>query len=146
MKKIFSLLFAVVVGLSATTVAQGNALQQRSALQQKKVQKERVAQAPAQISRPRKAPANTPTAAYLESTFSYNTSEKLVLCFYFDVTPCNAMVLTGSFNNWSTDPSKCIIFDDLGVKDAMYAGWYAVQLDWASGIQAKPIQLKVTIN
>ena len=71
MKKIFSLLFAVVVGMSATTVAQGNALQQRTAMQQKKVQKERVAQAPAQISRPRKAPANTPTVEYLETTLSY---------------------------------------------------------------------------
>lgn len=142
MKKMFSLLFAVVVGFSATTVAQGNALQQRTALQQKKVQKERVAQAPAQISRPRKAPATTPpTSEYLVSEFGYNLSSQLVLCFYFDVTPCKQVVLTGSFNNWSTDVSECVNFYHLGDYNSTYEGWYIVGVDWASGIQAKPVQL-----
>ena len=81
------------------------------------------------------APTKVPTVADLGA--KYDVQNNVVLCFYFDVAPCNDVVLAGSYNGWTEDPSKCEVFEELDGFD----GWWVAQVKWVEGIQAKPLQL-----
>ena len=83
------------------------------------------------------APASTPTVANL-TTAGFDVTNNVVLCFYFDVAPCNAVVLAGSYNEWTDDVTKCIEFEALTGFD----GWFVAETPYVEGIQAKPLQLK----
>lgn len=81
------------------------------------------------------APTKVPTANDLAA--KYDVATKVVLCCYFDVAPCNDIVLAGSYNGWTSDVSKCEVFEELDGFD----GWWVAQVNWVEGIQAKPLQL-----
>jgi len=81
------------------------------------------------------APASVPAVSDLAS--KYDLANNVVLCFYFDAEPCNTVVLAGSYNGWSDDPSKCVEFEALDG----FAGWYVAEAKYEAGFMAKPLQL-----
>ena len=81
------------------------------------------------------APSTIPTVADLAA--KYDLANNVVLCCYFDVAPCNDVVLAGSYNGWTSEVSKCLVFQQLD----KYDGWWAVEVKWVEGLQAKPLQL-----
>ena len=83
------------------------------------------------------APATTPTVANLTAA-GFDVTNNVVLCCYFDVAPCNTVVLAGSYNEWSDDPTQCIEFEEL----TGFEGWFVAETPYVAGIQAKPLQLK----
>lgn len=80
-------------------------------------------------------PTKVPTVADLGA--KYDVENNVVLCLYFDVAPCNDVVLAGSYNGWSEDPSKCIVFEEFDG----FAGWWVAEVPYEEGIQGKPVQL-----
>ena len=77
-----------------------------------------------------------PTVADLSKIYDGTTN--VVLCCYFDETPCNDVVLAGSYNGWSDDPALCAKFEAL----EGFEGWYVAEAPYAEGFMAKPLQLK----
>lgn len=77
-----------------------------------------------------------PTVADLSAIYDGTTN--VVLCCYFDETPCNDVVLAGSYNEWSDNPANCQKFEALEGFD----GWYVAEAPYAEGFMAKPLQLK----
>lgn len=77
-----------------------------------------------------------PTVDDLAKT--YDLENNVVLCCYFDETPCNMVVLTGSFNGWSTEFEECPKFNPV----EGYEGWWVAEAPYAEDFSAKPIQLK----
>ncbi|MBQ3673353.1 MAG: hypothetical protein II928_02635 [Paludibacteraceae bacterium] len=67
-----------------------------------------------------------------------NAATDVILCCYFDVAPCNDVVLAGSYNEWSDDPTKCTTFEAV----TGYDGWYVASATYSANFQAKPLQLK----
>ena len=61
------------------------------------------------------------TACYPSASLlaDYYTAGEVCLCVYFKEEPCNAVVVTGSYNSCSMDPKKCAMF----VPVEGYAGW-----------------------
>lgn len=80
---------------------------------------------------------NVPTTAVL-SEYG-NPATDVILCCYFDVEPCNAVVLAGSYNGWTDDVTQCVEFEAL---TGDYEGWYVASATYADGFMAKPLQLK----
>ena len=80
-------------------------------------------------------PENVPTVQDLAA--KYDVANNVVLCCYFDSTACNPVVLAGSYNGWSDDPEKCVLFEALEGFD----GWFVAEVKYEDGIQAKPLQL-----
>lgn len=82
-----------------------------------------------------------PTESDLKAA-GYLPNANVVLCIYPDTEGeagvCNDIVLAGSYNGWSNDPSKCEKFEEL---DA-FPGWWAVQVPFTDGLMAKPLQLR----
>lgn len=87
-------------------------------------------------------PTDAPTAADLVAA-GYNMTNNIVLCFQFDVAPCNDVVVAGTYRmdslgNWITDPSQLVHMTPL----AGFEGWYAAQIPYSEySVQAKPVQL-----
>lgn len=75
----------------------------------------------------------------------YYTTGQVCACFYVpDEMACNTMVMTGTFNNWSSDAANCAELSP--VKG--YEGWYVTGFDAIVdetqpyyGVQAKPLIL-----
>ncbi len=87
--------------------------------------------------------SDIPTVEDLASA-GYNTTDSIVLCFYFDDAPCNDVVIAGNYCSWTTDPSLMVHMSAL----EGFEGWYAAEIPyntsgttWAN--QAKPVQLSV---
>ena len=82
-----------------------------------------------------------PTESDLKAA-GYLPNANVVLCIYPDTEGeagvCNDIVLAGSYNGWSNDPTKCEKFEEL---DA-FPGWWAVQVPFTDGLMAKPLQLR----
>ena len=73
----------------------------------------------------------------------YNQGEVCVCFFVPAEMNCNNIVLTGSFNGWSSTPTECLAVEAV----EGYDGWYVCSFepeaepDATKGIQAKPIML-----
>lgn len=81
--------------------------------------------------------AKVPAATDLLNA-GFNPRANAVLALYFDVAPCNDVVLAGSYNNWITDPDSLAHFRRVEGFD----GWYAVEVPYANAsINVKPAQL-----
>ena len=78
----------------------------------------------------------------------YNEGQVCVCIFVPAAMACNDIVLTGSFNGWSSTVADCMKFMAI----AGYDGWYVAAFDpeeepdEVKGIQAKPIMLDVDGN
>lgn len=75
----------------------------------------------------------------------YNQGDACV-CFYVPIEiDCNNIVVTGSFNNWSSNVAMCAAVEPV----EGYSGWYVTSFtpeaepDATKGIQIKPIMLTV---
>jgi hypothetical protein len=74
----------------------------------------------------------------------YNQGDVCVCIFVPAEMNCNDIVLTGSFNNWSTDPANLLLFEPI----EGYDGWYVTSFepeaepDSEKGMQAKPVMLQ----
>ena len=84
-------------------------------------------------------PGTVPTPEELGTLFDLNSY--VVLCMQFDVAPCEGVVMTGTYNNWSTDPDACLHFESL----AGFDGWWVVGIPYAKPedgyFGAKPVCL-----
>ena len=80
-------------------------------------------------------PTTVPTAQDL--ALKYDVANNVVLCCYFDVAPCNPVVLAGSYNGWDDDPAKCELFEELDGFD----GWWVVQFSNEGNPTVRPLQL-----
>ena len=86
--------------------------------------------------------SNTPTAVDLLNA-GFNPRANVVLALYFDVAPCNDVVLAGSYatdsmGNWIADPDQLAHFTRVEGFD----GWYAAEVPYANtSIIVKPVQL-----
>ena len=74
----------------------------------------------------------------------YYDQGNVCMCFYVpDAINCNTMVVTGSFNGWSSTIADCAAVEEV----EGYDGWYVASFapedepDAEKGIQAKPIML-----
>ena len=72
----------------------------------------------------------------------YDITNNVVVCLSFDVNPCNGVVYTGSFNNWSTDLNNCPTMTAV----PNFNGWYAVEFsaandEWGNPASGKPIAI-----
>lgn len=74
----------------------------------------------------------------------YYTHGNVCVCIYVPTDmACNDIVLTGSFNNWSTTIANCAMFEAI----AGYEGWFVTSFepedepDAEMGIQARPVML-----
>ena len=78
----------------------------------------------------------------------YNSGDVCVCIFVPADMACNDMVLTGSFNGWSSAIANCIPFEAV----EGYDGWYVASFeaeaepDATKGMQAKPIMLDADGN
>lgn len=73
----------------------------------------------------------------------YNQGDVCV-CFYVPAEMnCNNIVLTGSFNDWSSTISECPTFEPVEGYDGWYVGSFEPEAepDATNGIQAKPVML-----
>lgn len=78
----------------------------------------------------------------------YNPGDVCV-CFYVpEEINCNSIVLTGSFNGWSSTPTECVAVEAVEGYDGWYVGSFEAEAepDAEKGIQAKPIMLDVDGN
>ena len=71
----------------------------------------------------------------------YDVGSYVVLCCYFDTTPCNPIVLTGQYGNvnWSNDISQLVAMEPV----VGFDGWYAGQVPIETGKEVilRPVQL-----
>ena len=78
----------------------------------------------------------------------YNQGDVCVCFFVPAEMNCNNIVLTGSFNGWSSTPAECVAVEAV----EGYDGWYVASFeaeaepDAEKGMQAKPIMLDVDGN
>ena len=78
----------------------------------------------------------------------YNQGDVCVCFFVPADMNCNNIVLTGSFNGWSSTPAECVAVEAV----EGYDGWYVASFeaeaepDAEKGMQAKPIMLDVDGN
>ena len=78
----------------------------------------------------------------------YNQGDVCVCFFVPAEMNCNNIVVTGSFNGWSSNVAECVAVEAV----EGYDGWYVASFepeaepDEAKGIQAKPIMLDVDGN
>ncbi|MBR4263674.1 MAG: hypothetical protein IKQ48_03765 [Paludibacteraceae bacterium] len=78
----------------------------------------------------------------------YNQGDVCVCFFVPAEMNCNNIVLTGSFNGWSSTPAECVAVEPV----EGYDGWYVASFeaeaepDAEKGMQAKPIMLDVDGN
>ncbi len=87
-----------------------------------------------------------PTDAVLAD---YYNQGDVCVCFFVPADMnCNNIVLTGSFNGWSSTPAECVAVEAV----EGYDGWYVASFeaeaepDAEKGMQAKPIMLDVDGN
>ena len=86
--------------------------------------------------------AKVPTASDLLNA-GFNPRANVVLALYFDVAPCNDVVLAGSYaqdetGGWIMDPDQLAHFTRVEGFD----GWYAAEVPYANtSITVKPVQL-----
>ncbi len=86
--------------------------------------------------------STAPTAMDLLNA-GFNPRANAVLALYFDVAPCNDVVLAGSYatdsmGNWIMDPDQLAHFTRVEGFD----GWYAAEMPYANtSITVKPVQL-----
>jgi len=73
----------------------------------------------------------------------YNPGEVCVCFFVPAEMNCNNIVLTGSFNGWSSTPAECVAVEAVEGYDGWYVGSFEPEAepDAEKGIQAKPIML-----
>ena len=82
-------------------------------------------------------PSNEVLAEYYEAG-------NVCVCFFVPADmACNDMVITGSFNGWSSDLALCVKAEPVEGYDGWYVGSFAPEEepDAEKGIQAKPIML-----
>ena len=79
----------------------------------------------------------------------YYDQGNVCMCFFVPANmACNDIVVTGSFNGWSSNPAECVAVEPV----EGYDGWYVASFtpedepDAEKGIQAKPIMLDVDGN
>ena len=79
----------------------------------------------------------------------YYDQGNVCVCFFVPATmACNDIVVTGSFNGWSTNPVECLAVEAV----EGYDGWYVCSFepeaepDATKGMQAKPVMLDVDGN
>ena len=87
------------------------------------------------------AATDTPTEADLIAA-GYDTDKNVVMAFKFGVAPCYDVVIAGNYatdsiGGWITNPAQLVHMKALEGFD----GWYAAELPYAEGLQAKPVQL-----
>lgn len=85
---------------------------------------------------------NIPNETYLTHA-GYNPTTNVVMCYHFDVAPCNEVVLASGLavdpeGWWSTDISTMKRFKEL----KNFAGWYAAEISDIEEFSAKPVQLR----
>jgi hypothetical protein len=74
----------------------------------------------------------------------YYEQGKVCVCFFVpDTLNCNDIVLTGSFNGWSSTVAECVRVEAVESYDGWYVGSFEPEAepDAEKGIQAKPIML-----
>ena len=78
----------------------------------------------------------------------YNQGDVCVCFFVPDEMNCNNIVLTGSFNGWSSTPAECVVVEAVEGYDGWYVGSFEPEAEpsEADGICAKPIMLDVDGN
>ena len=78
----------------------------------------------------------------------YNQGDVCVCFFVPAEMNCNNIVLTGSFNGWSSTPNECVAVEAVEGYDGWYVGSFEPEAepDATKGIQAKPIMLDVDGN
>ena len=78
----------------------------------------------------------------------YNQGDVCVCFFVPAEMNCNNIVLTGSFNGWSSTPAECVAVEAVEGYDGWYVGSFEAEAepDAEKGIQAKPIMLDVDGN
>jgi hypothetical protein len=85
------------------------------------------------------APENVPTTQDLAA--KYDVGNAVVLCCYFDVAPCNPVVVTGEYGSisWSGNIDELESFEPLSGFD----GWYVVEVPFTAGktVSLRPVQL-----
>ena len=79
----------------------------------------------------------------------YYDQGHVCVCFFVpDTMNCNDIVLTGSFNDWTTNPAECVAVEAVEGYDGWYVGSFEPEAepDATKGIQAKPVMLDVDGN
>ena len=79
----------------------------------------------------------------------YYDQGHVCVCFFVPANmACNDIVLTGSFNGWSSNPAECVAVEAVEGYDGWYVGSFEPEAepDETKGIQAKPIMLDVDGN
>ena len=74
----------------------------------------------------------------------YYDQGEVCVCFFVPAEMnCNDIVLTGSFNGWSSTPAECVAVEAVEGYDGWYVGSFEPEAepDAEKGIQAKPIML-----
>lgn len=74
----------------------------------------------------------------------YYDQGHVCVCFFVPADMnCNNIVLTGSFNGWSSTPAECVAVEAVEGYDGWYVGSFEPEAepDAEKGIQAKPIML-----
>ena len=67
----------------------------------------------------------------------YLSQDAIHWFLYFDEPVCNDLVVTGSFNGWSSDTTEMLRMTAL----PECQGWYSVVIPYSDSVVAKPIQL-----
>ena len=84
-------------------------------------------------------PETVPTTQDLAA--KYDVANAVVLCCYFDVAPCNPIVVTGEYRSisWSGNIAELAAFEPV----VGFDGWYAVEVPFTAGktVNLRPIQL-----
>lgn len=84
-------------------------------------------------------PETVPTTQDLAA--KYDVANAVVLCCYFDVAPCNPVVVTGEYGSisWSGKIEELESFEPLSGFD----GWYVVEVPFTAGktVSLRPVQL-----
>ena len=78
----------------------------------------------------------TPTVGDLMN--DYDVENNVVLCVFFESEICDDIVIAGSYNEWSTELDGMLYMEEL----EGFEGWYVVEIPYAEGVQAKPVQLQ----
>jgi len=75
----------------------------------------------------------------------YYEPGNVCVCFFVPADmSCNDIVVTGSFNNWSSDPTQCLLAEPV----VGYDGWYVASFepedepDEQNGMMVKPVMLE----
>jgi hypothetical protein len=78
----------------------------------------------------------------------YNQGDVCVCFFVPAEMNCNNIVLTGSFNGWSSDVANCVAVEAVEGYDGWYVGSFEAEAepDAEKGMQVKPIMLDVDGN